>query len=152
MGHCLLSLIPFFLSSLIEYAAHLERLDTRNASFCRPFLQLRRRSDMTACEWETREIPEGAFGKHAFLLREKHECIQAGRKHCLPMMLLWSWGSLFNVVLNLISLQFSTNLVKNTCQINVHEPNQCSFQGVNVLFLGERPFIWLPLFQQKPSN
>lgn len=25
---------------------------------------------MTACEWETRWNPEGAFGKHAFLLRE----------------------------------------------------------------------------------
>lgn len=39
-------------------------------------------SNMTACEWETRWNPEGAFGKHASPLRETW--VYPGREELLP--------------------------------------------------------------------
>lgn len=45
------------------------------------FPQLRRRSDMTACEWETGFQRERLASMHFYL--GKHECIQA-RKELLP--------------------------------------------------------------------
>lgn len=73
MGHCLFHFYPFSpLMSLIEHAAHLEWLDTRNTRFCSLRWQQR-------CDTVRMGNMMGAFGKHAFLLREHTSVSRQGK-------------------------------------------------------------------------
>lgn len=102
------------------------------------FPQLRRRSDMTACEWETGFRRERLASMHFYL--GKHECIQAGRNYCLAMILLWSCGSVqqvwgcplfvqcrFAFDCPLILHQPGKKYVPSKCE--QQEPNQLSFHA-----------------------
>lgn len=103
------------------------------------FPQLRRRSDMTACEWETGFRRERLASMHFYL--GKHECIQAGRNYCLAVILLWSRGSVQQVWgcplvrsgLFCIWLPFNSpptwlkKYVPSKCE--QQEPNQLSFHA-----------------------